>query len=155
LLGMRYPRYAERGFSLVEVVIVLAILGIIGAVTAPALARVGRQDAVTNSAGEVVRVLRSARMAALERAAPVSVIIEPASGKYLVTTDADDSRLTLAEGTLALAPGVRLASYGPCPRLRFAFSRLGSAAADSMTVTGDGGSAVIKVDRWSGELRAD
>ena len=138
------------GFTLVEVIIVLAIMGIIGAVTAPSLVRLGRQDELTASAGEVARVLRSARMAALERAVPVSVIIEPAARKYLVKTEADDGQLTLAEGTMALPPGVTLLSERP--RVRFAFTRLGSAAPESLMVTGGGGAAVVGVERWSGEV---
>jgi type II secretion system protein H len=148
-------RGKRGGFTLVEVIIVLAIMGIIGAVTAPSLARLGRQDELTASAGEVARVLRSARMAALERAVPVSVIIEPAARKYLVKTETDDGQLTLAEGTMPLPPGVTLTSERP--RVRFAFTRLGSASPDSLTVTGDGGAAVVGVKRWSGEVyvRAD
>lgn len=138
------------GFTLVEVIIVLAILGIIGAVTAPSLARLGRQDELTTSAGEVVRVLRSARMAALERAIPVSAIIEPAGRKYLVKTESDDGQLILAEGIMSLPPGVSLASDRP--RVRFAFSRLGSANLDSLIVTGSGGAVVVGVERWSGEV---
>jgi hypothetical protein len=87
-------------------------------------------------------------MAALERAAPVSVVIEPATRKYLVKTDTDEGQLTLAEGTMAFPPGVTLA--GERPRLKFAFSRLGSAIADSVTVTGNGATTVVRVGRWSG-----
>ena len=91
-------------------------------------------------------------MAALERAAPVSVTIEPAGRKYLVKTETDDGRVVLAEGTMALPSGVTLTSEHP--RVRFAFSRLGSANADSLTVTGNSGAAVVAVERWSGDVRA-
>jgi type II secretion system protein H len=139
-----------RGFTLVEVVIVLAILGIVAAVTTPSLIRLGRQDDLTGSANSIARVLRGARLAALERAVPVSTVIEPASRKYLVETESDGGSEILAQGIVQLAPGMTLLSDRP--RMRFRFAPLGSAVPDSVVVSGDGSSAVVGVDRWTGEV---
>jgi type II secretion system protein H len=138
------------GFTLVEVVIVLAILGIVAAVTAPSLATLGRQDELTEAANSVARLLRQARLAALERAVPVSAVIEPAGRKYLVSVESDDAPVILAQGSMPLPPSVRLLSDRP--RVRFDFRPLGSAEPDSLAVTGDGGTALVGVDRWSGEV---
>jgi general secretion pathway protein H len=140
----------RRGFTLVEVVIVLAILGIVAAVTTPSLIRLGRQDELTGSANSIARVLRGARLAALERAIPVSAVIEPTSRKYLVETESDAGSQILAQGTVQLAPSTTLASDRP--RVRFVFAPLGSASPDSVVITGDGGSVVVGVERWSGEV---
>lgn len=143
-------KHRPGGFTLVEVVVVLAILGIVAAITAPALLRLGRQDDLTDSANAVARVLRNARLAALERAISVSAAIEPGSQRYLVSAESDEAPVILAQGSLQLAPGMRLRSDRP--HVRFAFDRLGSAEPDSVTVAGGDREAVVGVERWSGDV---
>jgi type II secretion system protein H len=138
------------GFTLVEVVVVLAILGIVTAVTVPSLVKLGRQDNLTDSANAVAGVLRNARMAALVRAISVSAVIDPAGRKYLVSAESDEAPVILAQGTLHLAPEVRLGTDRP--RVRFSFGPLGLGDPDSVTIIGAEGTAIVGVKRWSGEV---
>jgi general secretion pathway protein H len=144
--------YPERtaGFSLVEMIVVLAILGIVAAVTAPSLMTLLRQDDLTDSANAVAGVLRNARMAALVRAVPVSAVIQPGNQEYVVSVEADEATVVLGQGTMHLAPTVRLLSDRP--RVQFSFDRLGSGNSDSVTLAGSGGTAVVGVTRWSGDV---
>jgi prepilin-type N-terminal cleavage/methylation domain-containing protein len=138
-----------RGYTLVEIVVVLAILAVVTGVVLPAMMR-GAPDGEQRAAEDLARILRMARRAALEGGAPVSVTVVPATRAYVVETGAGDTSTVLARGVLALPPGVRLASDRPAAR--FAFDRLGTARPDSVAVIGERGSNLVTVDRWTGEI---
>jgi prepilin-type N-terminal cleavage/methylation domain-containing protein len=142
-------RLRDRGYTLIEIVVVLSIVAVVTAMVMPSMLA-GAPSAVLRSADDVAGVLRAARRAALEEAVPVIVTLVPATRAYRAETDAGDTSTVLAQGVLALAPGVRLASDRPATR--FVFDRLGGADPDSVAVTGDEGRAMVVVDRWTGEV---
>ncbi len=143
----------KRGFTLVEVVVVVAILAISAAVVAPALVSAARTDPLARTAGELTGLLTSARIAAVERGTPVTVAVTLATGRYVVTIERRDSSTVLAEGGLVL-DDVRLAAGGR-PAVRVRFDPLGPAEPDSVSVLGTTGHRVVRVDPWTGEVRAD
>ena len=139
-----------RGFTLVEVLVVIAILGITAAAVVPALARATTEDDVTRAARGFERVAVAARTTALERATPVELILVPESGRYwvrLVDGTAIDS------GTIALENGTRVRS--PVPRPQFRFGPLGTADGDSLLILGAGGAQALVLDRWTGGIRVE
>jgi prepilin-type N-terminal cleavage/methylation domain-containing protein len=136
-----------RGYTLVEIVVVLAILAVVTGVVLPAMVRAA-PDGEARAAEDLARILRMARRAALEGGAAVIVIVVPATRAYVVEAGPGDT--VLARGVLALPLGVRLASDRPATR--FVFDRLGTAGPDSVAVIGAHGSAMVKVDRWTGEI---
>jgi prepilin-type N-terminal cleavage/methylation domain-containing protein len=138
----------SRGFTLAEIVVVLALLGIIAGVALPAFARLDASDDATRAAEEVLRVLQGARQAALERAAATAVLVEPASGRYWVTFG--DSAAGTVTGTFTPPAGVTL--VGPEPRARVLFLPTGTAVADSLFLRGPTRTAVVAVDRWTGDV---
>ncbi|HYT05179.1 MAG TPA: prepilin-type N-terminal cleavage/methylation domain-containing protein [Gemmatimonadales bacterium] len=137
-----------RGFTLAEIVVVLALLGIIAAVAVPAFTRLDAGDDATRAAGDVVRVLHAARLAALEHAGAATVLVDPASGHYWVTLG--DSGGGAASGAFAMPPGVTL--LGPEPRAQFLFQPTGAAAGDSLFLKGPARTAVVTVARWTGDV---
>jgi type II secretion system protein H len=137
------------GFTLTEVVVVLALLGIVAAAGVPALRSLAPEDEVTAGTHELLRLLRTARTIALREGVPVVLQIDPVRRRYLVETESGDAVEAVARGPVPLSPGIGLSSNGST--VRITFDRLGTAEPDSMTVTGDQGSAVVGVNRWTGE----
>jgi prepilin-type N-terminal cleavage/methylation domain-containing protein len=97
------------GFTLVEVVVVLTILGVVAAVTTPSLARMLRGGA-DGVARDIVSVYGTAREAAATRGAPASVVLELATGAYWVVTEPSATAAvdTLRQGRLRIAHEIRL-----------------------------------------------
>src|SRR6266516_6370849 len=79
--AFRIP-HSALGFTLAEIVVVLALLGIMAAVAVPAFTRLDPEDDATRGAADVVRVLHRARRSALERAVPATVVVDPTDGHY-------------------------------------------------------------------------
>ncbi len=140
----------RRGFTLIDVLVVLVLLGIMAAVTIPALGRVAAGDPLSGAADEVTGVLRQARKTAVERGKMVQVTIAPGEARYWVWITGDDTSV-LAEGTFALGTAVGL--IADTPRALVRFSPRGAASGGPIGILGDGRTVLIEVDRWTGELR--
>jgi prepilin-type N-terminal cleavage/methylation domain-containing protein len=97
------------GFTLVEVVVVLTVLGVVAAVTTPSLARMLRGGA-DGVARDIVSVYGTAREAAATRGALASVVLELATGAYWVVTEPSATAAvdTLRQGRLRIAHEIRL-----------------------------------------------
>jgi type IV fimbrial biogenesis protein FimT len=139
----------SRGLTLIELVVVLAIVGVSAAVALPAFGRL--LDDEPSPAAPVVELLERARRTAMERAVRVTVTVIPASGRYWVWADGDDARAPLADGVLALPAGARLAASGLRARVRF--DPGGHAAGDTVVVWSATGAELVSADRWTGEVR--
>ena len=137
-----------RGFTLVEMVVVLVILGVTAAAVVPALTRLTPEDGTLPTAHRVERVLTFARAMALERATAVEVIVSPQDARIWLRTDS----ATIDSGVIDLDSGVTLSSSAVRPRVRFAPT--GSAVADSLIVLGPPSPVPISVNAWTGEVHA-
>lgn len=65
----------SRGYTLVEILVVMAILAIITVVSLPWFLKLIQRNALKSSAREIAVTLAAARMTAVKRNAPVSVVI--------------------------------------------------------------------------------
>jgi len=138
------------GFTLAEIIVVLAILGITAAVVVPAFTRLAPDDDVTSVAAQLDGVIAVARNTALRRATPVEVTLIPQSGRYWLRL-ADGTPLD--SGAILLGRAVTLQS--PVPRPRVQFSRLGVVDADPLLVLGPTGARALVFDRWTGDTRVE
>ncbi len=82
-----------RGFTAVELVVVLGIVGLVAAIAIPALNRTMRRSRFRSAAGEIQTSLLAARMRAVKRNLPASVVVVTASASapshVLQTIEAD------------------------------------------------------------------
>src|SRR5262245_48990381 len=73
-------RGRERGFSIIEILIVLAILAVLSLAPAPWFAKISQRNEVKSAANEFAITLAAARMRAVKRNLPARVVITRASG---------------------------------------------------------------------------
>ena len=143
----------RRGFTLIEMIVVLIVIAIIAGLTAPALVRLGGTSEDTSDAAPLAALFRGARREAIERATTVTVVLDPAAARYRADTSGPRGSGLLAEGQLALGDGVVLESDSL--RLRFSFRPDGSVFGDTLTVRGRWESSRIAIDRWTGAIHVD
>lgn len=136
----------RRGFSLVELVVVLVLLGITAALSAPALTSALDRDESHASVREVRTLLEDSRSLALERGARVDLVIDAENARYWVMAG-DDSATT---GGIALDSGVRLQSRRA--RAHFMWDARAASWIDTLRVTTGAGRTMLTVDPWSGAV---
>ena len=137
-----------KGFTLIEVVVVIVLLAVIGAVVTPTVLRPDEGDLMA-SARRVMSVIRSARMAGLRQGAPVVLTVDAANGRYMTELERDGTMEHLDGGQLHLSPNVTV--LGDRQIVKFAFDGTGSAFAESLIVAGNGGAMLVGVEGWTGE----
>ena len=139
-----------RGFSLVEIMIVIAILGLSAVVVAPAMRDWGVTSDLDSARKEVLRVLMASRQEALKLGRPVLVAIEPASARLRVWVEVESEETLLLDRILDLPMEAHLESAVDTPRFRF--TPLGPAEADPLTIVSPDGTAKVTVDPWTGGI---
>lgn len=144
-------RIRNAGLTLAELLVVLLILGMLVAVTTPAMRRPGMSAG--SAAQEIAGVLGAARAAAAARGEVVRVSIELETGAFVVAADADGAKSPkiLRAGRIALPADARL-SGGRVGTARAAFHPLGRARADTVVVERGTRAFVVAVDAWTGAV---
>src|SRR5207244_752752 len=94
----------RRGFTLAELVVVLAILAIVTAITLPRLAGVRDWIAVDTAAQEVIGAIAVARSAAVMQGTPSRAVIAAASLRIAPGGERDWSRDSGRAGTCNIQP---------------------------------------------------
>lgn len=89
----------HRGFSLIELVLVMAILGVVAGLTVPALARWSEAQPLSQARDLVLAELAHARLAAIESGTPSSVRYQPGRSQFEIESGvpAQQIELTLPE----------------------------------------------------------
>jgi type II secretion system protein H len=107
ILSDRLPPVA-RGFTLIEFILVMALLATLMALAAPSLARSMRQRTLDQEAIRFLALTEHARNEAVSRGVPMVIWIEPATGRF---------GLESKPGHLFLEP--RKLEYSLGPDIRF------------------------------------
>ncbi len=145
--------FRDGGFTLIEVVVVLVLLGVVAGVTVPAFRDATARGPRAEVTGEVLRLLEGARATALDRATVTRLMLDPRTGSYRIETDSMGHRVSLREGRLTLPAGVTLEGGPGWVAARF--TATGTAVADSIVVRGSDGATSIGVDTWTGLPHAE
>jgi prepilin-type N-terminal cleavage/methylation domain-containing protein len=140
---------ARRGFSLIEVIIVLALLGLTTSLAVPALLSVLRPDGRHESVRAAHELLEAGRSLALERGTRVEIVLDSVTGRYWMSAH-DDTAQSVTSGSIPLANGARLELSRA--RARFVWDARGAATADTLVIVTDEGRARLMVVPWTGAV---
>lgn len=144
---------SRRGFTLIEMIVVLIVIAVTAGLTAPAMMRMAGAPDDDSDAAPLSALLRGARRQALEGGSVVTLILDPRDARYRADTAGPRGAGLLSEGELTLDPGVTLESDSL--RVRFTFRPDGSVFGDTLTVRGRWTSSRISVDQWTGAIHVD
>src|SRR3954453_12452683 len=110
-------RAATRGTTLLELAVVLAVAGLLGALTAPSLVALLASAETDTAARRLQSAIATARAAAVLRGRPTLLMITADSLVVRVATGADTARIWSAPGPSAqsviLTGPDRTLSFGP------------------------------------------
>lgn len=137
------------GISLVEVLVVLIILGILAGTVAPAFRNEVVIDDRETATREIRQTVERARRTAIDRGAPVKLILDAAGARYWVVAARVGADSIVAAGSIPLPPGFHLQSAAPRVAVRFAPTGELSHG-DAIVLYGSGGATVITRAGWKG-----
>lgn len=93
-----------RGFTIIEVIIVIAILGILTGIAAPEMGRKMREYRMSAAVRDLQSAVQGARMVAIKRGADIDLALDMANNQCTILLDADATVIN----TLAMPDGVDL-----------------------------------------------
>lgn len=144
----------SQGLTLVELLVVLAIIGLATAVAVPNLGTVIRRSSASSPGEELAHVLRSVRSEAARRGRTVCLELNTVSREFrvVVRDGAGDSLLKL--GALKGAWAVpEMAARGPGALI--CYDPLGPAVPSGRWSIADDESTVLEIDGWDGSVSVD
>jgi general secretion pathway protein H len=150
----RPARRPAAGFTLLEILITIAILGLVSALAAPAIASRLLETPLDHSARLLAGMLQEARARAAVRAEPVAVLWSPEGRRFTL-------RGAKGEHVLALPPAMRVEARGlvtglpgmPAGRQGIVFFPLGGSTGGSITLRSSAGSATLRADPIAGTVQ--
>ncbi|MFK0693146.1 prepilin-type N-terminal cleavage/methylation domain-containing protein [Mesorhizobium sp. IMUNJ 23033] len=139
-------RDATAGFTLVEMLVVLAILAMVAAIAAPGIAKSYRTKSLESVVSEVTMRLRLSRTLAIATAGPKRIVFDPRAGairfdERTVLTVPDEFKMTVTTGQETVLAG-RQATLTFLPD--------GSASGMDIDLNGKGQAARIEVNWLTG-----
>lgn len=144
--------HARRGFTLLEMSVVLAIMAIAATLVVPALVDLG-QVTPKHTAAALLDLLRASRAVAIDSDVTVTLIVDPVTGNFRADSTGVRGTGSVATGQLVLQGDEALVT--DLARLRYVFAPTGAASADTVRVRGADSSVVVFVDPWNGVARSN
>lgn len=147
-----FRQRARRGFTLIEIIVVLLILSVATVVTLPALLREPVEDEMTVALRTMDSLFRLARDSAARTNAPVTVVLDSATGTAWLLSDLEARQGAVPDGgaVLPLPAAVRLEIARS--RARFRLLPTGASYADSLVLRSALTVHTLTLDPWTGHV---
>ncbi|MFI4986209.1 MAG: GspH/FimT family protein [Alphaproteobacteria bacterium] len=144
----RIAAEAAAGFTLVELLVALALVALVGVLVVGASAPVSPASAARAAAGELASALRLARAQAIAEDRPVGLVLDVAGRRYRVGRAAGRALPQVLRLTLLTARGEVLSDSTASIR----FNPDGSSSGGRIEVAGGGRLIAIRVEWLSGRV---
>lgn len=157
ILDRQRPRQSERGFSLLEALVILFILAITAAAVIPNIISWRANMRLHVTINELLGDLQSAKALAAKHNTTMTVQFEPAESRYHVTY-VDSNGQVAALKHAVLPPELRIDSSHPDYTLsshRMAFSSRGGATPGTLVVSNLAGKSRKIIISSIGKIRAE
>ena len=113
---VRKMRRAERGYSLMELLVVVAIIGIVALVTVPALLQLMPQYRIRSAAGETAAAIRMIRSQAMAQRTPWRIQFDLTNTRYRYWRLADpNANMSVAANWTPMRRNPRWPQTGTAP----------------------------------------
>jgi prepilin-type N-terminal cleavage/methylation domain-containing protein len=136
----------RRGVTLIELVVVLAILGIVASVALPPFRSEIARSPLEAASHDLAERLRGARTMALARQMPARLTLAPRSGAITVRLDGVSGD-SVIRASLSLPPGVSLERR---VTTAIRFDARGRSSPDTLVLSDGVHVSLIIVDPWTG-----
>jgi prepilin-type N-terminal cleavage/methylation domain-containing protein len=154
----------RRGFTLIEMVVVLLVLSAVAAITVPAFLDAPVEDDMTVATRRVDLLFRLARDSAARGGKRVTVVIDSATSRVWFDVPGVSDPAALAEAQLGrtarmtITPGEELELPSSVTlqlsttRARFTYMPTGAVYGDTLWLTSSLGSRIITLHPWTGDV---
>jgi general secretion pathway protein H len=140
----------SRGYSLMELMVVLAVLAVAAAVVAPAVGRTAEDVRTRADVGAVAAFLRAARAQAITREQTLEVVLDPHAHALLLRR-AGRAGTAVVQTSRAVSPRLRIGSDRPAARVVFLPQGMSTGARLALEAPG-ARAYVIGVDALTGRV---
>lgn len=135
------------GFTLLEMMVALTVLGLTATLALPAFRGPGELDPLETAVGDVRALLESVRRAAIREGRVIELTLDPATARYWLRSGTEPRD---GPHRLDLPDGVRFEALDA--RARMVFMPDGTTLQHSLAVVDGGRARHMALDPWSGRV---
>jgi len=131
----RAVRFKKRAFTLVEIMIVVALIGMMAAMGAPAFIKAMRKEGMNKATSDLMEACKQARATAILSGHPAQLIFQPTAGHF----SAGKISATIPPNVHILSLGINFVEYTDADYAAVTFYQTGTSDEFEITLQDDTG----------------